>query len=967
MRKVALVLLTVTLLLLGGACGGPTKPDGTAAVGADPGFTPAVPAEVDSPVHGTVRPDAAATPGLLTDLDTPGLLLERLAGYRAAAFSPAEGHRDGAQYEALAVNNRVAPAGSALTFTPQYTSAGADIDGLAYALYDFVLPSPNTGLNAAFNWSLLPAQPNLFLALGNFDSNTWDWVAPADVTSIALADATAYFSVTDHLLLLVAVTGSSNAALAEIQLEGVEVPIADLTANADEGLVPLAINFDASGSTDADGTIANYEWDFDGNGIFNEASAEAAAEGDPTPAELVYVQPGNYNAAVRVTDDDGNAATAELLIQANVAPTVILNADVTSGDQPLLVTYTATAADANGTVASIEWDFNGNGIFGEAGAEATAADDPTPTPYNYTVPGSFDAAVTVTDNQNASAGDTVTISVGSPPSVNLTAVPTSGDKPLPVTFTATAADPGGSITDIEWDFDGDGTYNEAGAEAGARGDATPAVYNYTAVGTYPARVRVTDNSSGTAIDTADITVSNTPPVADLQSDVLEGDAPFFVTYDASASSDPGGSITNYEWDFNGNGSYSEAGPEADAEGNPTPAAYQYLTPGLTTARVRVTDDDGANAAVSLIITRHGWVVVPVDDVVGVDGGYWGDIAIVNGRPAIAARDGSGNSIRYSYAGSVTGTGAWTTIVVPTPGITTPGREISLAQINGYPAMSYCDTTASGDMIYQRSTTPSGTSPGDWIAPVHIQDTGDVGYHSQLLEVVSAPAIAYDDITNGDLRYAHAQTLWGDDIADWTTNIVIDSPAGGSANGCSMALVGGNPAVAYFYWDGAVERMRFCRSSTTDGNMAANWATKTTLNTGPAGISVAELLTQYPAISYVNTNTGAMSYVSATNVAGTAWNPAVTVQAAVGGSNYTALLLFDGNPTVAFYELNLQDVVYSRSSTPTGNNAGDWAAKTTVDGSSSNVGRYVSLIEVTGRPALYYRSDSAQCTMYAIRF
>jgi len=61
------------------------------------------------------------------------------------------------------------------------------------------------------------------------------------------------------------------------------------------------ITLDASGSTDADGTIVDYQWDLDDDGKFDDATG-------PT-ATFSSAVAGQYTAAVRVTDDDGDSST----------------------------------------------------------------------------------------------------------------------------------------------------------------------------------------------------------------------------------------------------------------------------------------------------------------------------------------------------------------------------------------------------------------------------------------------------------------------------------------------------------------------------------------------------------------------------------------------------------------------------------------------------------------------------------
>jgi len=67
---------------------------------------------------------------------------------------------------------------------------------------------------------------------------------------------------------------------------------------------PMHVEFDASASTDPDGIVVRYEWDFDGDGIF-EYDGGAARRTD-----FYYWEPGSFETTVRVTDDDGLSDTA---------------------------------------------------------------------------------------------------------------------------------------------------------------------------------------------------------------------------------------------------------------------------------------------------------------------------------------------------------------------------------------------------------------------------------------------------------------------------------------------------------------------------------------------------------------------------------------------------------------------------------------------------------------------------------
>ena len=58
-----------------------------------------------------------------------------------------------------------------------------------------------------------------------------------------------------------------------------------------------SVEFDASGSTDSDGTIEFHEWNFGDNNI--------ASHGDYNHAHNYFSEAGSYEVTLKVTDDDG--------------------------------------------------------------------------------------------------------------------------------------------------------------------------------------------------------------------------------------------------------------------------------------------------------------------------------------------------------------------------------------------------------------------------------------------------------------------------------------------------------------------------------------------------------------------------------------------------------------------------------------------------------------------------------------
>jgi PKD repeat protein len=90
-------------------------------------------------------------------------------------------------------------------------------------------------------------------------------------------DFSAYIHDDDTSVLAVAIIGAGDFTLEQLQLTMLDPPHADLVAQPAYGLAPLPVQFSAADSFDVDGTIELYEWDFDGDGIYDEAGVYASA------------------------------------------------------------------------------------------------------------------------------------------------------------------------------------------------------------------------------------------------------------------------------------------------------------------------------------------------------------------------------------------------------------------------------------------------------------------------------------------------------------------------------------------------------------------------------------------------------------------------------------------------------------------------------------------------------------------
>lgn len=165
------------------------------------------------------------------------------------------------------------------------------------------------------------------------------------------------------------------------------------------------IQFDASASYDPDGTITNYQWDFQNDGIFDATGKIVFHR---------YTVPGTYTVRLVVTDDKG--ATGSTLQAVVVSPLVVNQPPVAqfsySPTAPFVgqsVSFNGTSSyDPDGTIVSYQWDLNGDGVPDQSGPVAT---------WVYAAPGTYTVTLTVTDNlgaQNSASKTFMVLPVGIP-------------------------------------------------------------------------------------------------------------------------------------------------------------------------------------------------------------------------------------------------------------------------------------------------------------------------------------------------------------------------------------------------------------------------------------------------------------------------------------------------------------------------------------------------------------------------
>lgn len=343
-------------------------------------------------------------------------------------------------------------------------------------------------------------------------------------------------------------------------------------------------------ATDPDGTVTSYLW--------AKTSGPAATESGKSTAtlKLTNMVAGTYVYQLKVTDNIGFTDTDDVKIvvgttTANQLPTVNAGANKTINLPTNSTNITATASDADGTIAAYLWEK-------VSGPAATLANTTNSTvSITNLLAGTYVFRVTVTDNAGGKASDDVTVTVVA---ANQAPVANAGSDitiTLPTNstnITGTGSDADGSVTSYAWTrVSGPNSPNLTNSAS-----STLSVSGMVQ-GTYVFRLTITDNSGATAFDEVQVIVKaaavNSPPVANAGADKIIN-LPTNSTSLAGSGSDSDGSVASYAWT-------KTSGPAATLNNaNAATLLLSNLVAGVYQFQLTVTDNLGATGTDLVTLT-----------------------------------------------------------------------------------------------------------------------------------------------------------------------------------------------------------------------------------------------------------------------------------------------------------------------------------------------------------------------------
>lgn len=170
--------------------------------------------------------------------------------------------------------------------------------------------------------------------------------------------------------------------------------------------VGATVTLNGSGSSDSDGTITGYTWT-------QISGTSVTLSGTGANRTFSAASAGTYVFGLTVTDDDGATSSQDTVTitvnpsgGGNNPPSANAGADQ-SVETGTLVTLSGSGSDSDGTIASYSWAQTGGTTVSLSGSGANRTFTPSAA-------GTYTFQLTVTDDDGASASDTVVITVTAP-------------------------------------------------------------------------------------------------------------------------------------------------------------------------------------------------------------------------------------------------------------------------------------------------------------------------------------------------------------------------------------------------------------------------------------------------------------------------------------------------------------------------------------------------------------------------
>ncbi len=352
---------------------------------------------------------------------------------------------------------------------------------------------------------------------------------------------------------------------------------------------PLTLDGSKSYHLDPFRKIVKYEWDVNGDGVYEYSS-------DQPTATHTYTQLGTYKVTLRVTDNndppkyDTNSITVVVAVPPHPPVANPGGPYVGFVGVPLQLDGSGSYdIDPTDFITAYEWELDG--AYPYNFADATGA---TPT-FAWNTPGTYNIGLKVTDNGVLSPNSeklsdtkwtTITIRQNNPPVANAAGPYTVNEGETVELNGSASSDPDGNPLTYAWDLDNDGSFETAGVNP---------QFSRPDNGTFTVRLKVSDGALE-SVATATVEVLNVAPAVSGPAPATFNEGGSYAS--AGSFSDPGADTWTATVDY-GDGTGVQP---LTLSSKSFSLNHPYPQNGSYTVTVTVTDKDGASGSATALVT-----------------------------------------------------------------------------------------------------------------------------------------------------------------------------------------------------------------------------------------------------------------------------------------------------------------------------------------------------------------------------
>jgi PKD repeat protein len=238
--------------------------------------------------------------------------------------------------------------------------------------------------NASFTYSPIDPLVNqtvMFAINGTVSLGTsysWDFGNGTTLTTTAVTVVGRYTTAGTYTVTLTVSDPKSTDMLSRSVTVFTSVPLtASFSVNPPEPVALTSAKFDATSSSDPNGTIISYVWNY-GDGSKNTTTSPITFH--------QYPSVGSFNATLTLIDSNGSNSSSLVPVFVLAKVTVTVSGSPAQGSAPLTVSLSALAAGGQGSY-TFAWTFgDGESGFGQS------------VSHNYTTAGTYQVQVLVSDS-----------------------------------------------------------------------------------------------------------------------------------------------------------------------------------------------------------------------------------------------------------------------------------------------------------------------------------------------------------------------------------------------------------------------------------------------------------------------------------------------------------------------------------------------------------------------------------------